>query len=675
MTDNQDWREAHDSRAERRRARLEGRNARRAHAESSDDTLNGQSVDSGTAQGQGNGADVLHGTAAPASQALAFSHTRYTQAPTTPDGDLLNISEWRIPRYDYSRDDVSPMPAVNFEVYENDASLEYSWPATGESEIYRVTTSEDVMPDDPDSYDSVALTRGTSFKDLAPQTRPVRYVRVWGYTYDPNRADKTLGQCRLVAEGIYVFPLADWTLTYSEGTVLSNWKVARPALGSGLRVTVDYCRADGGESLRALIRDGEWMNRIVPDDGTGFLNGFADASVIEGQSYSYIAAVRVGFPDGKVIPSRPAHQSIRINAEFPPKVSDLVVHSEVTEKGNFCRLMWTQPSTGEVRIYRLKEEPDAKSVQEKALTVEQLDKVLDPHSVVKNPSAPIRGEDANGRYEISQVKWPDDEEWDRITFVPVTFLDGKASIGTPVTQRRAGELASIKVVQRGDWYLVTFAWPGEAVQVEMNWADTKEAFEYSANNSFSVDHETYRRCGGFIVPASTFPAHGCVLQLRSLTYYDGLPYFSEPSYVDVGAQWVYDYEVRTLKTMGGLMNTPITEVLIKPREGYVPPNAALSFVITYNDTRYPLHREDGRFVSFYTTSPDTPGAMVQTSVQVPSQGVTPLYIHREQNGIRGGFIRIFPFADAQARTGQEMAHAALERFLVNDPSLTSLRMK
>lgn len=661
MSENANWTERREAREAARARRLAEREVRRSR---------GESDKSAAAAGSAAASQILETpTVTPLADASVVPDTR---------GNAMDISQWCYPEYDYSRDDVTPMPSVKFQTYAGDPAMHYEWPDTDSGEYYRVVVSDEVLPDDPDGYDTIGVTNKPYITDNRPPSGPYRHVTVWGYEYDEARPGH-LGQCRLVASGTYVFPVSNWALDYSESVVLSNWKVERAATGSGAKVEVLYARIDSGENVRKLIKSGMWLGKVVPSDGTGFLNGFSDENVIQGESYTYVCAVQVTFADGATHLSKALQKPIIIDADIAPKVTDLNVSAEAGSEGNFCRIVWTQPSVGDVRVFRLQEEPDREALAAAQVPSQALEKIgLNSSTVLNIPASPMRGEDANGRFEISKAAWPDGEGWDRVTFVPVTFLNDMAAIGTPVTMRRTGVLDCVKVVQRMHWQVVTFRWPGDALQVELRIGASTDGIDSESEPNYVVERGDYKNSGGFVIPFPGLPAAGGVLQLRAVSHYGGRKFYSEPVYHEVGALWQYSYSIAwpllSRGLLGRFVNRPL-EITVTPHRQKVRTDVALTFVVVHNSEHLPIHLHDGQQLEIHLNPPDDINAKVVQQFGVQPNGATKVWVNYLEQGVRSGYVRVFPVAEAQVKYPAEQAAYALERIALEGPALNDLRVK
>lgn len=595
-----------------------------------------------------------------------------------PQSTVMDINQWRYPEYDFSREDVTSAPTLKFTSYANDPSMHYEWDDAGEGEYYRVVTSDVAKPEDPDEYDTIGLTTDTRIADTRPPSGPYRYVTVWGYTYDEARPGY-LGQCRLIAWGVYVYPVSDWVLEFNESVLLSNWSVERPPLASGASVEVVYARIDGGENVRKTIKSGTWLLNPVPSDGTGFLNGFTDPEVIQGRSYTYICAVQVQFPDGTKSLSKALHQTMMIDADVAPKVTDLVVDPDADDSGNYCRIIWTQPPVGEVRIYRLQDDPDREALSAAQIPIGALEQIgLNSETLLNFPASALRGEDARGRFEISRALWPDGDEWDRITFVPVTFLHDKAAIGTHVTLRRSGKIDAVKVIQRMDWQLVTFRWPGDAHSVELRIADSVEMIDDTQPPHFVVEREVYKASGGFVIPPPGLSPRGCVLQLRSVALFKGEKSYGKPVNHTVGSLWKYSYTVDWPLMSRGMLKHIISrplEVTVTPRSGCVPLDFPMSFCLVHNPEHLPIDMHDGKTLEVCLTPPDDINVETSTSIIVNGEIETKVWVNHLDQEVKTGYVRLFPLVEAAARYASEYEYVALEHFAVDPPYLNDLRVK
>jgi hypothetical protein len=612
-------------------------------------------------------------------------------SPAAPSASSVDPgSAWEYPVFDYSRAPVAD-PAPTVSVSERpDGSLLYTWPDPGDGEVFRVVISDHEIPYDPDEADAtVTATREDRAADPTPLTTAVRFVSVWGYqVFDPASAD--LGQARLVAEGTFVAPVQDWELTYGEQdrAVFSTWTT--PIAPTQAQVRVRAARLPAGQSRGPFMRGGWTAEHLaVPTQSAGFQDTGAQVGVLN----VYVAAVEVQV-DGRTLLSRPLTREVTPTAG-PDRITDLRVEPMSTEEPNRLRLIWTQRPTTTVHLYATEVAPRAEAVSQQRIERGQLpgallpDERLLPHAVERTGMVSGEGTDQRVQCTIADFAWPEGESWDTLHLTPVSENGpGHVLIGSPVRRKRAGSVQAIRVVQRLNWQLVTFAWPGGAAEVDLRIGGTQDRFDPDVPAALGVDKEKYTRDGGFVIPGG-LPPEGCRLFLTATTYQGGARVHSEPAIRDVGPLWQYRYTLdwpgesgtsrpdglrgrlgrRTARAFG----RTAVRLGISATRGHCPEGERPSLVLVHHAQHVPLYVGDGTVVPLLTEQPGDQSRGEQvTSVTAPSQG-RELDLWFEPGPLGTGYFRLLVDARPAATLDPERGRTALERYALVDPALGALR--
>ena len=263
--------------------------------------------------------------------------------PTGTTG-LVDFAHYTYPEAGTS----APTPgAVAFDATGGE-SVDLSWPAVpddGRVHIFSVVTKSEYLPAaSPTLGDVVASTFDTSAIDTTPFRGPVRYVAIWRSS-GPNEHAARAAQPALWAVGETVLPVRNCTVREDEGTVIGNWEpipgaehfdVYRVPLGSGLgaRREVD-------------------VNHQLP--GTVVTSGgFTDRDAVPGTAYEY-RVYAVAMLGGANRSSPAVTRTVTLEA-VAEQVLDLQVTPSEGSETSFD-LTWTQPTLGQVEIYRTAEPP------------------------------------------------------------------------------------------------------------------------------------------------------------------------------------------------------------------------------------------------------------------------------------------------------------------------------
>lgn len=597
-----------------------------------------------------------------------------------PAADLLE-ERWIFPQYDYSREDLAvPLPDVDIQELPGGV-LQYSWPDPGEGELYRVTTSDHEALFSPEEADAeLVACWAPNAQDARTSATSLRFVTVWGYrVIDANAG--ILGQPRKVAEGIRIQQLQGWTVEFipSERKVFSRWEA--PALPSHVRANVRTARLPLDEPIARYLRGQSWLRSQfeVPNNG----HGFQDADLEPGRRHTYVAALEVEI-DGTTRLSAPQRFDVTPVAE-PDRIEDLVVESRTRDHREELRLAWSQQRGTRMSFYRTTSPAHPEAVSRGRVPASQLSAAgLEPQAIIRNIAGRTGETLQNGRerWVLEGLEWPEGREWDTLHLTPVTIIDqDDVLIGAPRQLRRAGRIEDVRLVQRMNWQLVTFAWPGEAVAVELRIGYVDAEPDLRTQRLATVEKTAYEREGGFRID-SGLPPQGCRLFLTAVTHFEGRRISSEPTIAVIEPLWGYQYEIQWPRWRGsagkGLFSRATSmfgqgaaEVTISARVGVCPEEELPELVLLHNPDRLPLHSTDGTRIDLLA---EKPGGQVQPQpmkvLRAPSSGVRSVWF--DHAGPGPGWYRLMVDARPASTLSAEERRTALERYALADPDLAVL---
>ncbi|WP_136193626.1 hypothetical protein [Actinomyces procaprae] len=595
-------------------------------------------------------------------------------------------AEFAFPDYTYEREDLDAADQGDAHIPVSwqrvDGGLRYTWPDPGEGETFRVVVSDTAMPYNPDDFEQVAVTTGTTARDDSPATTAVRFVTVWGY--EPLGGAGELGQPRRVASGVVIHDLVDWKVEFDgeARAVVGTW--VPPTAPPGAALTVHTARLPQDEPPGPHLRSSSWMSFALPNNGSGF----QDARITGGSPYTYVAAVEVVI-DGQAHTSRPVPRRIVPDIVVEP-IEDLqAVQVPATDgSGVTLSLTWTQNPLARTVIYRTQQPVSAQARAARTIPESQLAQAGLPDSAKLNTrlAAITDGDDpGHRRYRLDLVVWPDGSQWDELNLTPVTLhSDAMATIGAPIVCKRAGRISNAVLTRRLTWDLVTFTWPGEAASVQIRFTAPGESFDPDSTPLLDITRDEYRASGGCVLSGGVLPASGGVIHLNSLTYLSGRRIVSPPESIAVPPQWVYQYSLHwpgDARIAGGFLRRAaaafgqtLVELQLTPLQGVQAQPDAVGVVLVHNPEHLPLDPADGRKVEFFLERPTKDGGQVShTSVLIPPDGsATSLWF--DHGPLAPGYLRLMIDSPAAAsvRAGGQDAPRSLEHYALIDPELSSL---
>ncbi|MDO4791013.1 MAG: hypothetical protein Q3999_00830 [Buchananella hordeovulneris] len=588
--------------------------------------------------------------------------------------------EWNYPDYDYTRWDPEPMGTVSIDRMRN--SLRYRWSDAGENEVYRVVVERGGFSQEIESGRTVGWTRGLMIEDLVPMDSPCRFVTVWGYE---DLGDGELGQCRRVAMGRQIAQVEGVQVAVDGTTVRAKWSVPGTEVGFTTGTSVLVGRLPADVNVGQAIQSMSWLREYLVEMNLHHnLAGIDDLSAQPGQSYVYLAAVQTVI-DGQEEIGRPVKFEARLEHGPLAKPEGFRVVPYLSGDGNHCTLEWKPAPGTQVRVYLTTTESDASLFDEAEVPVELLARHgLPTDAEVPGNPVPCMGEDAADRVQLLNVPWRDGHEFDKLYFTPVAVRAGRAAVGKPVVVVRSGEITDARVIQRLEWHLITFAWPGDAAEVQLrdtNWQGVVPVSGLGAVDArMKCRRQEYEREGGFVIGEAIAPT-GAQVQLNSVKYYDGELHYGEPVLLEVPPLLKFGYRINwpgttqeaRKKVLGRRKMVELAVWAELPGacpEGYLP-----QLTLVYNPDCLPLTSEHGYQLPLYATE-KAAGNQAATVVQAPSQTAS-YYFSTEY--LQRGYLRLMvhmapEVAFKEAHNFAELRLQAAERFALIDPPADELTL-
>lgn len=587
---------------------------------------------------------------------------------------------WSFPEYDYSREDVDPVPNVEVSAVDGGTVLRYSWPDPGDEELFRVVVSDHEPPFSPDDAEDVGISETPLLRDATELSTSIRFVTVWGYEV-LDRAARELGQPRKVAEGTYVQPVQEWSIEHDREArmVFSSWR--RPVYPSHVTGRVRVAKLPVGEPIGRHLRGQNWLRSSLRIPNSE--QGFQDGALRPGEVHTFVAGLEVQI-EGRTLVSSPKHVQIVPEAE-PDRIVDLQVESITRDRQEQLRLTWTQRKGTQVQFCRSTTPARPEAVSRGRITASQMaDAGLPAEQLIRNIPSPTGevSDDGRERWVLEGLDWPRGSAWDTLHLTPITRLgQDDVLIGAPTQLRRAGRIEEVRVVQRMNWQLVTFTWPGEALAVELRVGFPDSAPDLSTTAHAVVEKAAYERSGGFRLEQG-LPPQGCRLFLNAVTHFQGRRIASEPTVAAVEPLWGYQYAVQwgvgrtgggsgLLQRAAAMRRRNIAQIDIAAVLGVVPDHEAPTFVLLHRPDRLPMHAGDGTRVTVYAERPDGQvPAQPHDGVPAPVSGRRELWFDEEDLG--PGWYRLMVDARPAATVHVDERRTALERYALADPPLSQL---
>ncbi|OFT76617.1 hypothetical protein HMPREF3104_04865 [Corynebacterium sp. HMSC30G07] len=361
---------------------------------------------------------------------------------------------------------------------DEEGTLEVSWvaPESGAKvRIFRLLSRDSIMNDnelEPNFGLLRTITAGRLWTDEADMDRAIRSYHVWLNEGD-SEIEALRAEPKLVGVGVYVQPVHDLHVTFEDGRIYGS-----------------YAEIDGTESVEIFLLDNV-HGRVQQFENENNLRGFQLTPKSTGRAYVFQARRKVGVH----MSAYSDEQAVDVPAELTQ------ITPQISLDGDRFTLSWDRPGAGEVRIYRSAEPVadgaagqlvDADNLGEYGLQVGDWSNRLEPRDATE-----------------FATDWKSDAYSMYITAVNV--VENQAMIGTTASWVRCGEAHDVRIFERVDEQLITFAWPEHAAGVEFFTADiyNTDNLDFSdpdaIQNNPSVQHlgriseNQYRRRGGYQV--------------------------------------------------------------------------------------------------------------------------------------------------------------------------------
>ena len=364
-----------------------------------------------------------------------------------------------------------------------------------------------------------------------------------------------------------------------------------------------------------------------------------------------------------------------------------MVESRTRDHREELRLAWSQQRGTRMSFYRTTSPAHPEAVSRGRVPASQLSAAgLEPQAIIRNIAGRTGGLLQNGRerWVLEGLEWPEGREWDTLHLTPVTIIDqDDVLIGAPRQLRRAGRIEDVRLVQRMNWQLVTFAWPGEAVAVELRigYVDAEPDLRTPTLRDGGEDgiRARGRLQDRFWSPAAGLPAspdrrdplrgqanlvgaHDTLSSSRS----GGIDSESSGRDGEAPRERAFSPGRRACSGKGRRRST------ISARVGVCPEEELPELVLLHNPDRLPLHSTDGTRIDLLA---EKPGGQVQPQpmkvLRAPSSGVRSVSL--DHAGPGPGWYRLMVDArPASTLSAREERRTALERYALADPDLAVL---
>ncbi|MFP5347638.1 MAG: hypothetical protein ACLGIA_11515 [Actinomycetes bacterium] len=550
-------------------------------------------------------------------------------APEPADGpsrdpSLPGLEEFAA--YDFSSPDAPPPGQLRASVREEQVSLSWKPYETDQSTVlYRVVSSDEFEPYAPEKAAPVTgPTTGLRAVDVRPLTSAVRFYQVWANA-GSDVADAVEQQPVLHARQLLVSPVRHLELREDSGRVIGQWSVFPGTSRVHVyRIPIEKAATGGLDPSHRILH-------LEPN-----LGGFVDGDAQRGRRYVYQVAAEA-VVDGVTLLSAPVSQDVLVSTVLE-QVQDLDFTFRGDADDASFDLTWRTPRGGRVVVYRTTTPPragaTAASMPEPALEQASLasaDRLAHPISALEG-----------GRSVMRDVPWP--ASWHRAFFTPVTLLDGQARVGRTRTAARSAPVRDVRIVERVQQQVVTFAWPqgADAVQAYIGAKDQTSAAAMSAR-PVEISKARYEQLGGLTFSAP-LPRHGCSLHLVSVTFEGGSKITGDPTSVEYPGLVELRYDVADRRNfLGAPVALAVSITSAEPLD-VCPP-----FVLVHRQDRLPLDVRDG--VALQVQREDDPekrrtSRFTPTTLGPQTAGVA---WRAEVKGLTG-FVRLFVDIDPEHLT-------------------------
>ncbi len=483
--------------------------------------------------------------------------------------------------------------------------------------LYRVVSADDQPGWAPEFGELIDITSDLTTADDREFASAVRYYQVWRNS-GTSWHDAVSSQPRLHAQASVVVPIQGLTLREDGGRVIGQWSVY-PGVSRVHVYRIPIERASqAGQDPQFLI---------ATEDAN--LHGFIDRRAARGKRYLYRFYAEASV-EGVARLSTAVGQTIAVSALLSP-VSDLAAHGHGTVEDWMFDLTWSDPPAGRVAIYRTQVPPSPglgdEPRDESALVHGGLrsdDRLAHPTHVA-----------APGRTGMREVPCP--PGWDRVYFTPVTLIEGKAMVGPSAAQVVIPEPEELVVVERTQYQMLKFGWPGDAASVAIGLSHPQEQAMTPQEGAayWEISRDAYERLGAFRFP-SRLPSSGCSVHVAGMSFVNRERVYGEASVTQYPGLLRMSYAVELKRT---LLQRP--ERLIIRMAADIDMRNCPPFVCVFNPARLPLHHKDGELLPVAVNVDDAPEAALQfRPTRLAPPPVEPAAFRVSIRG-RVGYVRLF----------------------------------
>lgn len=524
--------------------------------------------------------------------------------------------------------------------------IHLEWEPADTTSVYRVVARDDSWPYSPDDAEEVVVTWGTQIVDTGRPRTATRYYQVWRYEAQTVE-EASVVQPILHAKKRLTRGIQNPNVRLDEQYVVGKWNVLDGIAGVHVyRIPAKQTSAGVGRPEYKIT--GQSSN----------LQGFTDGQGTPGESYIYqFVAVAT---DG--VMSEPFEIPITIPVRLQA-VTDLrfTLHEPDESQGRRSPefdLTWTTPRYGRVEIYRTEKPPVSGLDKATDLTVDSLHAqgfLTDDDRL----AIPVHANPGTGTSSMFGVPWP--TTWTRAYFTPVVMDGDKVQVGTTIHGQRVNPVSEPRFTERIGRKIISFAWPPGADTVRVYrthlGGDAESALGGVAIQQ--IDESTYRDQGGVSLPGEDDRA-GSTYYLVAGLFSGGKDIQSAPIAIDsiplTKVEYGLSMGVDPTQTLAGTLFLRAVESEL---------HDVLSFCLIHNDTRLPLHRNDGRRVALaqVTPAPDEERRSVSPRVLLTDYGRPEGYTYQFRGLPPHGFVRAFldiPVDD-------------LKRYALIDPAVSALQ--
>ena len=541
-----------------------------------------------------------------------------TPTPTPPSASSTDDLEERARQFaplDWSEEFGSPTP---LSAAVKAGSVELRWeppPESTEDNVYRVVAKDEQRPWDPGSADLLDITFDLMSTDTRDFSSGVRYFQVWRNS-GPTPTEAMARQPRLHAETAIVAPVQEPSLREDAGRVIGQWWVF-PDITRVHVYRIPIERAErAGQDPQYLLETGD-----------ANLSGFIDRGATRGKRYLY-RFYAVALINGVATSSNAVAQVLPVSALLNP-VEDLRAIGHGDQDDYQFDLAWTAPPSGRVVIYRTDAPPTAGLETETRDEASLAGAGLSTNFRLAHPAH----QNPDGTTEMREV--PSPQAWDRVYFTPVTLLEGKARVGRSVSSAVIPTPEEPVVVERTQYQLLKFGWPGKAAAVAVSIGPRGQPAATPAvgPSYLEISRETYERLGGLQFP-KRLPPDGCSVHLAGVDFVNRQRFYGEPVVADYQGLRMLMYSVEVKRS---IMHNP-DRVLVRLAAEREATN--LSFVLVHNPDRLPLHPQDGEALEVVLDVEEvTPPSSPFVPARLGPRPTEPPF----RASVRGrtGFVRVF----------------------------------